>query len=178
MGLRAWALAALVVACRVPREVHEPRVYPATKLQSSHMSLALSDPRPAPTDPTERQLLLPASFEGLVRARLDAMVSGSGPALDVSISVAALDELEIVDARGEMTRVLVRFDVVVAQTGGPVLRRAETESRADLPRDEATPEEVAFLLDSTAIDAFDRYFADEHWVEALNVELAARSAAP
>ena len=57
MGLRAWALAALVVACRVPREVHEPRVYPATKLQSSHMSLALSDPRPAPTDPTERQLL-------------------------------------------------------------------------------------------------------------------------
>jgi len=57
-----------------------------------------------------------------------------------------------------------------------VLRRATTESRSDLPPDDATPEEVEFVLDATALDAFDRYFADADVLTAINRELAAQNA--
>jgi hypothetical protein len=90
------------------------------------------------------------------------------------ITVAAADELEIVDARGEMTRVLVRLDVGFKLRSGNVVRRAETQSTSDIPRNEATPEEVAFVLEATAVDAFDRYFADPAVLTSLNGELRAR----
>jgi hypothetical protein len=44
-----------------------------------------------------------------------------------------------------------------------------------LPRDEATPEEIALLLRSTSLDAFDRYWADPKTTAALNGDLNAYS---
>jgi hypothetical protein len=166
--------AMLVTACRVPDRVHEPREYPALKIASRSLELRVVDERPANTDPSVRELLLPDDFEARARARLSTQLSGAGPQLRVVVSLAQLEALEIVDARGEMTRVVCRFEVEIGSGDGPVLRRAETQSNADLPRDEATAEEIATVLDATALDAFDRYFADERTLEALNRDLAAQ----
>jgi hypothetical protein len=161
------------LGCRVPREVHEPREYPPVQLHAQALELEVVDAREAGTDPSQRQLSLSADFEALARARLSSRLSGSGPAVAISVGVAGADELPIVDARGEMTRVLVRLAIEIRPKDGVVLRRAETQSTSDIPRDEATLEEVAFVLDATAVDAFDRYFADADVLESINRELDA-----
>lgn len=172
---RVCALGALVtIACTVPRQVHEPREYPPIKIESTEIYAVIVDSRESARDPTVRQLSLPQSFEPLVQKRLASLTSGKGSPLGVVITVAKADELEIVDARGEMTRVLVRLDVAFELKGGAVVRRAQMQSTSDIPRYEATPEEVAFVLEATATDAFDRYFADPAVLTSLNRELAAR----
>jgi hypothetical protein len=167
------AFAAFALGCRVPREVHDPREYPEVALHAQSLELAVVDSREGGGDPAQRELSLPASFEARARERLATRISGSGPDVSVNVGVAAVDELEIVDARGEMTRVLVRLSIEIRPRDGVVLRRAETQSNSDIPRDEATREEVAFVLDATAMDAFDRYFTGAGVIEGINRELDA-----
>jgi hypothetical protein len=157
----------------VPREAHEPLAYPDTKISASSLLLEVIDARAAPTSASERQLLLPQDFEATAQARLARMPSGQGPTLTVNALVSAADVVDLVDARGEMTRVSVTLDFEVKVQAGPLLRRAQTESHSDLAREEATPEEVNFLLNATALDAFDRYWADPKTSAALNADLAA-----
>jgi hypothetical protein len=172
---RAFAVAVLLVlGCRVSRQVHEPREYPAIQIESPEIYAVIVDSRVSAGDPAIRQLSLPNDFEAKVSRRLASLASGSGNPLGVVITVAAADEMEIIDARGPMTRVLVRFDLEFKLKDGVVVRRAETQSTSDLPRDEATADEVAFVLNATAIDAFDRYFSDPATLTSLNHELAAR----
>jgi hypothetical protein len=171
--LLAGAALVALVGCRVPREVHEPREYPPIQIHAQSLDLTLVDSRPGAADPEQRQLSLPAGFEARAEQRLASRLSGSGPAVTVSVGVAAADELPIVDARGEMTRVLVRLAIEIGPRDGVVLRRAETQSTSDIPRDEANVEEVALVLDATAIDAFDRYFADARVLDGINRELDA-----
>jgi hypothetical protein len=172
---RAVALLALVAAaCQVPRRVHEPREYPPVKIESSELYAVIVDARAASSDPNVRQLSLPATFEARVSERLATLASGVGAPLGVVITLATADETEIIDARGEMTRVRVRFELEFKLKDGLVMRRAQTQSTSDLPRDEATPEEIAFVLDATAMDAFDRYFSDAEILASLNRELAER----
>lgn len=167
----------LAIGCHpTPRQVHPTRDYPPIKLDSREVNGVVVDARPAGTDPTVRQLSLPAGFDPKVQARLAALASGSGPPLGVIVTVVVAEEEPIVDARGPMTRVRVRLELEVKLRGGLVLRRATTESRSDLPPDEASPEEVEFVLDATALDAFDRYFADPDVLAAINRELAAQNA--
>lgn len=179
-GTSAWAQVGLWVlavvnlgACSVPREVHEPRHYPEAKVAVSVLDLQVSDARPPPSSASERELTLPADFEPTARARLAPLVLGQGPKLTVQVAVAHADAIELVDARGEMTRVSVTLDFQVSVQGGPTLRHAETHSDSDLPRDEATPEEILFVLRATALDAFDRYWANPATEAALNKDLAA-----
>jgi hypothetical protein len=169
--------ALLAIGCQpTPRQVHPTREYPPLKLDSREVNGVVVDARPAGADPTVRQLSMPASFDPKVQRRLAGLASGSGPPLGVIVTVVAAEEEPIVDARGPMTRIRVRLELEVKLRGGLVLRRATTESRSDLPPDEATPEEVEFVLDATAIDAFDRYFADADVLAAINRELAAQNA--
>jgi hypothetical protein len=165
--------AALGPACSVPREVHEPIAYPDTKISASSLVLEVIDARSGSTSTSGQQLLLPQDFEATAQGRLARMPSGQGPALTVNTLVSAADVSELVDARGEMTRVAVTLDFEVKVQGGPLLRRAQTQSHSDLRREEATPEEVNFLLNTTALDAFDRYWADPKTSAALNSDLAA-----
>lgn len=172
-AVRALA-GALVVACAsVPREVHEPRAYPETKLDAASIALEIVDSRPAPQSATTRQLLLPNDFESTGQQRLSRMLAGQGPGLQVVAYVNDGTAVDIADARGEMTRVLVKLEFEVKVKDGPQLRKAQTESSSDLPRDEATPEELALLLRSTSLDAFDRYWADPKTTASLNSDLNA-----
>lgn len=157
--------------------MHPTREYPEIKLDSREVNGVVVDARGAPDpDPNVRQLTIPSAFDPKVQSRLAGLASGKGPPLGVIVSVLVAEEEPIVDARGEMTRIRVRLELEVKLRSGLVLRRATTESRSDLPPDEATSEEVAFVLDATAIDAFDRYFADPDVLGALNRELAAQNA--
>jgi hypothetical protein len=170
--------ALLSMGChQTPRQVHPTREYPPIKLDSREVNGVVVDARPAAgADPTVRQLSMPAGFDPKVQGRLAALASGVGPPLGVIVTVVVAEEEPIVDARGPMTRIRVRLELEVKMRGGLVLRRATTESRSDLPPDEATPEEIEFVLDATAIDAFDRYFADSDVLAAINRELVAQSA--
>lgn len=175
-------LLALAGSCRVPRQVHEPRAYPEVDLGCSSIDVAVLDSQRPSSNTSGRPLALPERFGADARARLQSLVGGSGPALQVLVQVRAADEVELLDARGEMTRVLVQLELKVEVADGPVLRTAQSESSSDIPRDEASAEEVAFVLDATALDAIDRYFANASTVTRLNADLAAyreqRSAAP
>jgi hypothetical protein len=177
-GLLAALGSVYLSACAgVPREVHEPRSYPEAKLSASAITLEVVDSRPAPNSPSVRQLLLPGDFEATAQGRLTQMLSGQGPALDVVAFVSGGGAHDIVDARGEMTRISVQLDFEVKVKDGTVLRRAQTQSSSDLPRDEATPEEVNLVLRSTSLDAFDRYWADAKTTASLNEDLGAYAAA-
>lgn len=164
---------ALVSGCSVPRQVHEPRPYPEIRVDSSRIELHVLDARPGNVPPSVQQLALPVSFSASAQARLNGVLSGHGPALDVTLHVVAADQVELLDARGEMTRVRVKLSLEVSVKDGPVLRHAESESSSDLPRDEATDEEVAFVLEATALDAFDRYFARLDTLLSINRDIAA-----
>jgi hypothetical protein len=157
----------------VPRDVHEPRAYPDVKVSAASIGLEVVDSRPAPNSPNARQLLLPRDFEAAAAQRLSQLASGQGPALSVVAFVNAAGADDLVDSRGEMTRVAVKLEFEVKVQEGQVLRRAQSESQADLPRDEATPEELARLLRATSLDAFDRYWAEAKTLTALNADLAA-----
>lgn len=173
-GCAAALLTGLVLGgcATVPREVHEPRQYPETKLAAGSVTLELVDSRAAPTSPEARQLLLPADFEAKALGRLQHMLGGRGPALEVIAYVNDGAALEIVDARGAMTRISVKLDFEVKIKDGPQLRRAQAQSSSDVSRDEATPEEINLLLRSTSLDAFDRYWSDAKTTAALNGDLA------
>jgi hypothetical protein len=173
-----WLLLLVAVGCRVPREVHEPLEYPKATLAASALTLRVSDPRPPPRGPEQRDLVLPDDFEPTARAHLARLGLSQGPHLVVNVSVTRAETRDLVDARGEMTRVSVDLGFEIGVNGGPTLRRADTHSESDLPRDEATPEEIALLLRTTALDAFDRYWANPATEHALNRDLAAYQARP
>jgi hypothetical protein len=163
-----------LVACGVPpRHVHDPLEYPETKVASSGFELDVVDARPSAALPSVKQLVLPRRFEARAEQRLATAFAGQGPPLHVRVGVVAADELELVDARGEMTRVVVRLNIEVKVKDGPVLGRVETQSSSDLPRDEASPDEIALVLDATADNAFDRYWANPATPTQLNRNLAA-----
>jgi hypothetical protein len=173
-----WLVLVVAWGCRVPREVHEPLEYPKATLAASALVLQVSDPRPAPRGPERHDLVLPDDFEPTARAHLARLGLSQGPDLVVNVSVTRAETRDLVDARGEMTRVSVDLAFEIAVSEGPTLRRADTHSEADLPRDEATPEELAVLLRATALDAFDRYWANPATERALNRDLAAYQARP
>lgn len=160
-------------SCGLSRRAHEPLQYPATKIASSGFELEVVDSRPTAALPSARQLTLPRDFEARARERLARVIQGGGAPLRVRVSVVAADEIELVDARGEITRVVVRLNIQVQVEDGPELGRVETQSSSDLPRGEATPEEIAVVLDETAQHAFDRYWANPETPVRLNRNLAA-----
>ena len=170
---RSSVLVALAACGVPPRHVHDPLEYPKTKVASSGFELDVVDARPSAALPSVKQLVLPRQFEARAEQRLATAFAGQGPPLRVRVGVVAAEELELVDARGEMTRVVVRLNIEVKVKDGPVLGRVETQSSSDLPRDEASPDEIALVLDATANNAFDRYWANPATPTQLNRNLAA-----
>lgn len=164
-------------SCQPAGRVDRTVVYPEQKVQARELALRVVDQRPAPPVHTREVSQLPADFEARARERLMAVAVGEGEALEVSLHVATAGAFEIVDARGEMTRVEVAFDVETRVAGGPTLRRARTQWREDIPRAEAESAEIARVLSETALHAFDRYWASEATIDALNRDLAAYRAA-
>lgn len=165
-----------LAACNVPRRVHDPLSFPEEPIETS--SLSLDVPRvvsqPAPESLARA---LPSDFERAARERLLSLpTTGQGPALAVTVTAANVDVTEIVDARGEMTRVSCELSLELRVVDGPVLRRADTGSRSFVPRAEATPEELDFVLEATALNAFERYFADPRTPKRINSDVRAYAA--
>lgn len=175
MGLTVLSSA----ACSAPRRVQAPIEYPAdAKLECSKLSLDMIDPRlPGAVggEPGARQLAWPPDFEAAARGRLSRIALGQGPSVVIAGRVGVADELELVDARGEITRVSVTLHFDVSLEGGTLVRRAESHSSYDIPRHEATPEEIEIVLSATALDAFDRYWASRTTLASLNRELEAHT---
>ena len=167
----ALALGWALVGCRVPREVHEPLELPAQSVAAA--AIDLSVPEVVRDPPGATGLPLPVGFGEAAARRLAPLTRGSGPALDVSVTSARADAREVLDARGEMTRVSVELELEVGIHDGPVLRRATTGSRSDIPRDEASPDEIDLVLLATALNALELYFASPKTSVALNADIEA-----
>lgn len=54
-----------------------------------------------------------------------------------------------------------------------MLKRGRGQSQNDIPREEASEEELARVLGATALDALERYWGSSQTIESLNRELAA-----
>ena len=155
---------------RTAHDAHE-------QLPVAELRLALADSRPPPVGDRLRLLELPADFATRAQARLGRLARGDGERLEVRAIVLAAQATEIVDARGEMTRVEVDLDFETRVAGGPVLKRGRGHAQQDLPRDEADDAEIARVLDATAFDALERYWSSEATLDGLKRELAAYGAA-
>jgi hypothetical protein len=143
------------------------------KVAASALRLEVIDHRPAPVGDRRLVLELPADFQARAQERLDVRRQGEGDALDVRAVVAAAQATEIVDARGEMTRIEVSLDFETRVVDGPLLKRGRGHAQEDIPRAEADDAEVARVLATTALDAVDRYWGSEETLVGLNRELAA-----
>lgn len=147
------------------------------QLPVAELRLALADSRPPPVGDRLRLLELPADFATRAQARLSELARGAGERLEVRAVVLAAQATEIVDARGEMTRVEVDLDFETRVASGPVLKRGRGHAQQDIPRDEADDAEIARVLDATAFDALERYWSSQATLDGLKRELAAYGAA-
>lgn len=148
------------------------------RLPVAELRLEVADSRPPPVGDRLRLLALPPDFATRAQARLSQLAEGNvGERLEVRAVVAAAQATEIVDARGEMTRVEVDLDFETRIAGGPVLKRGRGHAQQDLPRDEASDDEIARVLDVTALDALERYWSSAATLDGLRRELAAYGAA-
>lgn len=148
----------------------------AEQLPVADLRLELADSRPPPVSDRLRVLALPADFAARAQARLSQLARGDGERLQVRAIVAAAQATEIVDARGEMTRVEVDLEFETRVADGPMLKRGRGHAQQDIPRDEADDDEVARVLDATALDALERYWGSSETLDGLKRELAAYGA--
>ncbi len=146
------------------------------KLPAAELRLALIDHRPPPVGDRLRVLELPADFASRAQGRLSQLARGDGERLEVRAVVAVAQATEIVDARGEMTRVEVDLDFEIRVAGGPLLKRGRGHAQQDIPRDEADDAEIARVLEATALDALERYWGSPETLAGLERELAAYGA--
>jgi hypothetical protein len=156
------------------RAAHEASEH---QLPVAELRLELADSRPPPASDRLRLLELPADFATRAQARLSQLARGDGERLEVRAVVLAAQATEIVDARGEMTRVEVDLDFETRVAGGPLLKRGRGHAQQDIPRDEADDAEIAQVLDATALDALERYWGSDETLAGLKRELAAYGAA-
>ena len=118
-------------------------------------------------------LVWPAELDAELQARLNALCAGEGSELVVSARVRAARATELVDSRGEMTRIAVELEFETRAPDGASFKQGRGYSELDIPRDEASDDEVAKLLRQTARDAFERYWASPATLTSLNRELEA-----
>jgi hypothetical protein len=174
----ALVLGALVLAgCGGPSGARSAHDASEHELPVAELRLEVADSRPAPVGDRLRLLELPADFATRAQARLSRLARGDGERLEVRAVVLAAQATELVDARGEMTRVEVDLDFETRVAGGPVLKRGRGHAQQDIPRDEANDAEIARVLDATSLDALDRYWSSDETLEGLKRELAAYGAA-
>lgn len=143
------------------------------KVVASALRLEVIDHRPAPVGDRRLTLDLPSHFAAQAQERLTRACQGDADVLDVKAVVATAQAFDVTDARGEMTRVEVSFDFETRLEGGLVLKRGRGQSQNDIPREEASDEELARVLGATALDALERYWGSSQTIESLNRELAA-----
>jgi hypothetical protein len=163
----------LLTACGGPPSARGAEQAGQPQLAASALRLTIVDHRPAPVGDQRAILELPADFEASAQERLARLTRADGAVLDVHAVVVSAQAQEIVDARGEMTRIEVSFDFETRIAEGPVLKRGRGQSQQDIPRDEADDAEIGRVLSATALDAFDRYWRSSETLDGLNRELAA-----
>jgi hypothetical protein len=167
-----FVLVLLLAACG-SRQTRAPVADPALKLQAAAARFTLVDERPAPAMASRDVLVWPAELDAELQARLNALCAGQGIELVVSARVKAARATELVDSRGEMTRIAVELEFETRAPDGVLFKRGSGHSELDIPRAEASDGEVGEQLSQTARDAFERYWASPATLASLNRELEA-----
>jgi hypothetical protein len=158
--------------------------YPDVQLRTAGLSEDLVDPRrervtelsqrpPLYRDETETfPLDFPkAEYKAVTAERLARLALGEGPAIQVHTEVRRADVTFLNDYRGDFVRWDVELGFQLTTHSGAALHRGKGVAWLEIPKEEATDEEMRRLLLSTAVDAFDRFFADARTLETINSNL-------
>lgn len=173
----------------------QPPVYPEVSLGVSDVAVEVDDTRRErvteygerpPLYRHERETLpLPfpvAEFSDAARQRLVSRATGTGPAIRVRTAVLRTDVTYYNDHRGDFVRWDVELRFTVEDQAGNVFTRGKGGAWRELPIAEASPESKRQELLATALEAFDRYFADkavlERVAQAANATNAAAARSP
>lgn len=167
-GRRAVLALILLAGCRVPREVHRQLPYPDAKVRAKRLLVRRQNTQTEFLSETGKSFSVPQKFFVQAESRLWQVAGERGPDLEVLVSVVRVDEVQLVDARGEISRLEVELEITVQPVGGKALTRGTVESNSDIPRGEGTQQELQFLVLSTALNAFDRFWASEQTVGKIN----------
>ncbi len=161
-----------------------PAEYPDTKLTARSLSLDIDDARKGLFDTyTEAPVMnrneedtypqaLPKTFVDKAKQRLAKLSSGRGPKVLVHTEVRRCD---VTFYNNEYRGDFVRYDVVlgfkVTTEGGALLDKGSGGLWQELDAAQATSAEMQRVFLETALGAFDKYFASEEVLDAINENL-------
>lgn len=163
----------------------EPAEYPEIKVNAQDFSLDVKDPRKELEEPTlpphsmykndkaSAPRALPAAFQSGAQQRLSKLSTKQGLPLKVNVTVKQADVTFFNDYRGDFTRFDVSLGISVTTDKGVQLVKGTGASWQELPSSEASLKEQQRVFEFTALDAFDRYFADEKTLNKLNMQINA-----
>ena len=193
LNLRKWSAIALaatsLLGCAGARYgLQAPTGSPA-EIDAASMDLKVIDTRGAPA--ADRvELRAPARLEDRAHSRVPVgmttgyklaaaehlrhLVDGDGATLEVLVEVERAEVEWSATPDGPAAKVGVVVDVTVYDADGRVLQRGKSSAEGSVPASDATPTELARAVEATALNAFDRYFAREKMVTALNRALGSR----
>ncbi len=193
LTLRKWSAIALAAAslmgCAGSRYGLEAPSGSPPEIDAARMELKVIDTRGAPA--ADRiELSAPARLEdgescrvpvGLTTGyklaaarRLQGIVDGDGSTLEVLVEVNRAEVEWSSTPEGPSARVRVAVDLTVYDANGSVLQRGKSKAEGTVEAGDVTPTELTQAVEATALNAFDRYFAREKTVTALNRALGGR----
>ena len=117
---------------------------------------------------------LTTGYKLAVAQRLRDIVDGDGSTLEVLVEVERAEVEWSATPEGPVAKVRVAVDLTVYDADGGVLQRGKSHAEGRVEAEDATPSELTEAVEATALNAFDRYFAREKMVTALNRALANR----
>jgi hypothetical protein len=192
-NLQQWAgialAAAILMGCAGSRYGLEAPSSAPAEIDASRMDLKVIDTRGAPAADRVR-LGAPAGLEaqghsrvpvGLTTGyklaaaeRLRHLVDGDGSALELLVEVERAEVEWSSTPEGPAAQVRVAVGLTVYDSDGTVLQRGKSRAEGRVEPGEVTPNELTQAVEATALNAFDRYFAREKMVTALNRALGNR----
>jgi hypothetical protein len=175
--MRFSLLAALLLTLACAKNtgsVHGAAEYPSdVKLQANSLALTLADPRRQEDIPDGRyRLALSGDFEQEASQRLQGILSKNGLDLQVTVNVVRADHEGIDTQQGRKVRIDVGLKFALIGPDKTVIKNGRGNSWAEIPEEQATPEEIAKVLRETALNAFDQYWADAETLERINENIA------
>jgi hypothetical protein len=162
-----------------------PAEYPEVRINAAALQLSIQDPRrkfyDTVTEPSDASEMgterypqrLPRAFEQAAIARLGQITGKAGDALLVEATVSHADVSFTYEPRGRFVRYDVALKFRVTTQSGALLEKGNGAAWRELPEREANEATLAQTFEATALEAFDRYFADAEMLERVNSQLAA-----
>jgi len=153
---------------------HSAAEYPTdVKLEAESVELSVIDPRNAKDVPDGTDsLTFPSAFQADASARLQRILSKKGLAFKVDVAVVRSDAQKVDTQQGPKLHIEVVLKFELKGPDNTVVKHGRGQSWAEIPEAQISDASVTETLQSTALNAFDQYWADEDTLQAINENIA------